>query len=48
MPSDYLGDVHSFANTSNTPLEFLIIGVSRYGHKTDEQSPGQGRGGRAN
>jgi oxalate decarboxylase/phosphoglucose isomerase-like protein (cupin superfamily) len=24
-----LGDVHAFANTSNQPLEFLIVGVSR-------------------
>lgn len=43
-----LGDVHSFANTGTTPLEFLIIGVSRDGHKTDEQVAGQGRGGRGN
>ena len=41
-----LGDVHSFANTGSTPLEFMIVGVSRDGHKTDEQTPGQGRGGR--
>lgn len=45
-----LGDVHSFANTGNTPLEFMIVGISRDGHKTDEVSviPGQGRGGRGN
>jgi mannose-6-phosphate isomerase-like protein (cupin superfamily) len=45
-----LGDVHSFANTGSTPLEFMIVGVSRDGHKTDEISvtPGQGRGGRGN
>ena len=45
-----LGDVHSFANTGNTPLEFMIVGISRDGHKTDEISvtPGQGRGGRGN
>ena len=41
-----LGDVHSFANTGSTPLEFLIVGVSRDGHKTDEIVPMQGRGGR--
>jgi len=41
-----LGDVHSFANTGNTPLEFMIVGISRDGHKTDEVAvvPGQGRG----
>ena len=39
-----LGDVHSFANTGSAPLEFLIAGVSRDGHKTDEVVPGQGRG----
>lgn len=40
-----LGDVHSFANTGNVPLEFMIVGISRDGHKTDEISvvPGQGR-----
>jgi mannose-6-phosphate isomerase-like protein (cupin superfamily) len=45
-----LGDVHSFANTGSAPLEFMIVGVSRDGHKTDEVSvnPGQGRGGRSN
>lgn len=43
-----LGDVHSFNNTGSTPLEFMIIGVSRDGHKTDEQTPGMGRGGRGN
>src|SRR4051812_10207368 len=41
-----LSDVHSFANTGSSPLEFMIIGVSRDGHKLDEQVPGQGRGGR--
>jgi mannose-6-phosphate isomerase-like protein (cupin superfamily) len=43
-----LGDVHSFANTGNAPLEFMIVGVSRDGHKTDEIGvvPGAGRGGR--
>ncbi len=41
-----LGDVHSFANTGSTLLEFLIVGVSRDGHKTDEIVPGQGRAGR--
>ena len=40
-----LGDVHSFANTGTEPLEFMIVGVSRDGHKTDETTPGQGRGG---
>jgi mannose-6-phosphate isomerase-like protein (cupin superfamily) len=45
-----LADVHSFANTGNTPLEFMIVGISRDGHKTDEVSvtAGQGRGGRGN
>jgi mannose-6-phosphate isomerase-like protein (cupin superfamily) len=45
-----LGDVHSFANTGNAPLEFMIVGISRDGHKTDEIAvvPGQGRGGRGN
>jgi mannose-6-phosphate isomerase-like protein (cupin superfamily) len=45
-----LGDVHSFANTGSTPLEFMIVGISRNGHKTDEVSvtPGQDRGGRGN
>jgi mannose-6-phosphate isomerase-like protein (cupin superfamily) len=45
-----LGDVHSFANTGSTPLEFMIVGISRDGHKTDEigVTPGQGRGGRGN
>ena len=43
-----LGDVHSFANTGSAPLELMIVGVSRDGHKTDEQVPGQGRGGRGN
>jgi mannose-6-phosphate isomerase-like protein (cupin superfamily) len=45
-----LGDVHSFENTGNAPLEFMIIGVSRDGHKTDEigvvPGAGRGRGGR--
>ena len=41
-----LGDVHSFANTASAPLEFLIVGVSRDGHKTDEMVPGLGRVGR--
>ena len=43
-----LGDVHSFANTGDTPLEFMIVGISRDGHKTDEISvvPGQGPAGR--
>jgi mannose-6-phosphate isomerase-like protein (cupin superfamily) len=43
-----LGDVHSFTNTGNAPLEFMIVGISRDGHKTDEISvvPGQsGSGG---
>jgi mannose-6-phosphate isomerase-like protein (cupin superfamily) len=45
-----LGDVHSFANTGNSPLEFMIVGISVDGHKTDEESvaPGQGRGGQGN
>jgi len=43
-----LGDVHSFANTGSTPLEFMIVGVSRDGHKTDEQISVPGRGVRAN
>ena len=43
-----LGDVHSFANAGNSPLELMVVGVSRDGHKTDEQVPGQGRGGRGN
>jgi len=43
-----LGDVHSFANTGNTPLEFMILGISVEGHKLDEEPfiPGEGRGGR--
>ncbi|MDE3198923.1 MAG: cupin domain-containing protein [Acidobacteriota bacterium] len=43
-----LGDVHSFANTGSTPLEFMIVGISRDGHKTDERAPFPGRGGRGN
>ena len=45
-----LGDVHSFANTGGAPLEFMIVGISRDGRKTDEVAvvPGQGRGGRGN
>ncbi|MES1258761.1 MAG: cupin domain-containing protein [Acidobacteriota bacterium] len=45
-----LSEVHSFTNTGSEPLEFMIVGVSRDGHKTDEISvtPGQGRGGRGN
>ncbi len=43
-----LSEVHSFANTGTTPLEFLIVGVSRDGHKIDEHLAGQGRGGRGN
>ncbi|MEP6714973.1 MAG: cupin domain-containing protein [Terriglobia bacterium] len=43
-----LGDVHSFANTGSAPLEFMIVGISRDGHRTDEQAAGQGRGGRGN
>jgi mannose-6-phosphate isomerase-like protein (cupin superfamily) len=45
-----LSEVHSFANTGSAPLEFLIVGISRDGHKTDEIAvvPGQGRGGRGN
>jgi mannose-6-phosphate isomerase-like protein (cupin superfamily) len=39
-----LSEVHSFKNTGNAPLEFMIVGVSRDGHKTDEQVPGAGRG----
>jgi mannose-6-phosphate isomerase-like protein (cupin superfamily) len=33
-----LGEAHSFSNTGNEPLEFMIVGVSRDGHKTDEIS----------
>jgi mannose-6-phosphate isomerase-like protein (cupin superfamily) len=43
-----LSEIHAFANTGTAPLEFMIVGVSRDGHKTDEQTPGQGRGGRGN
>jgi mannose-6-phosphate isomerase-like protein (cupin superfamily) len=45
-----LSEVHSFVNTGSEPLEFMIVGVSRDGHKTDEVAvvPGQGRGGRGN
>ena len=48
-----LGEVHSFANTGSTPLEFMIVGVSREGHKIDNidvnpQGQGRGRGGRGN
>lgn len=45
-----LSEVHSFANTGSEPLEFMIVGISRDGHKTDEIAvvPGQGRGGRGN
>jgi mannose-6-phosphate isomerase-like protein (cupin superfamily) len=45
-----LSEVHSFANTGSEPLEFMIVGISRDGHKTDEVSvvPGQERGGRGN
>ncbi len=39
-----LSEVHSFANTGGTPLEFMIVGISRDGHKTDEHTPGPGRG----
>ena len=39
-----LSEVHSFANTGSGPLEFMIVGVSRDGHKMDEQIPGAGRG----
>lgn len=40
-----LADVHSFTNTGNSPLEFMIVGISRDGHKTDEIGvvPGEGR-----
>ena len=31
-----LADVHSFTNSGSTPLEFMIVGISRDGHKTDE------------
>jgi mannose-6-phosphate isomerase-like protein (cupin superfamily) len=31
-----LADVHSFTNTGSAPLEFMIVGISRDGHKTDE------------
>ena len=41
-----LSEVHSFANTGSAALELMIVGVSRDGHKTDEQAAGQGRGGR--
>jgi mannose-6-phosphate isomerase-like protein (cupin superfamily) len=46
-----LSDIHSFANTGGEPLEFMIVGVSRDGHKIDQvEVPaggmGQGRGGR--
>jgi mannose-6-phosphate isomerase-like protein (cupin superfamily) len=39
-----LSEVHFFANTGSAPLEFMIVGISRDGHKTDEQVPGAGRG----
>ena len=41
-----LGDVHSFANTGSAPLEFMIVGISRNGHKTDEVSRYTGTGAR--
>jgi len=43
-----LSDVHSFANTGGEPLEFMIVGISRDGHKIDEVAPppAGGRGGR--
>jgi mannose-6-phosphate isomerase-like protein (cupin superfamily) len=46
-----LGEVHSFKNTGSAPLEFMIVGVSREGHKVDSidvNPQGRGRGGRAN
>ena len=46
-----LSEVHSVAvNTGSEPWEFMIVGVSRDGHKSDEIAvvPGQGRGGRGN
>ena len=49
VPID-LGDVHSFANTGSTPLEFMIVGISRNGHKIDEISvaPRSDSGSRGN
>jgi mannose-6-phosphate isomerase-like protein (cupin superfamily) len=42
-----LGEVHSFENTGNEPLEFLIIGVARDLTKhVDNIDVGAGRGGR--
>ena len=46
-----LGDIHSFANTGGEPLEFMIVGISRDGHKIDTidvpaGGMGPGRGGR--
>jgi mannose-6-phosphate isomerase-like protein (cupin superfamily) len=48
-----LGEVHSFTNIGSAPLEFMIVGVSRDGHKIDSidvnpQGQGRGRGGRGN
>ncbi|HZL57027.1 MAG TPA: cupin domain-containing protein, partial [Bryobacteraceae bacterium] len=45
-----LSEIHSFANTGSEPLELMIVGVSRDGHKADEIAvvPGQGRGRRGN
>jgi len=31
-----LSDVHSFTNTGTDPLEFMIVGISRDGHKIDQ------------
>lgn len=43
-----LSDVHSFANSGGEPLELMIVGISRDGHKIDEVAPppAGGRGGR--
>jgi mannose-6-phosphate isomerase-like protein (cupin superfamily) len=48
-----LSEVHSLANTGSAPLELMIVGVSREGHKVDSidvnpQPQGRGRGGRGN
>jgi mannose-6-phosphate isomerase-like protein (cupin superfamily) len=44
-----LGEVHSFENTGNDPLEFMVVGVARDLSKhVDSIDVGAGRGGRGN
>jgi mannose-6-phosphate isomerase-like protein (cupin superfamily) len=46
-----LSEMHSFENTGSTPLEFMVIGVSRDNHKhvdVMDASSLAGRGGRGN